>query len=134
MPVINLFGQRFLIKQLTASRFKKPYTLATPPPWFRDPDKLSKAQVQQVLRFSAIAHKTAGKRLAERMDIIRAQASGPTGLARPRIRTPLPKIGKILTLAERYGLTIPDELRAVTMPTPTPTPAERLERVPRLRT
>ncbi|MEM1724521.1 MAG: hypothetical protein QXW71_01915 [Thermoplasmata archaeon] len=131
MPVINLFGQRFLIKQLTAPRFKKTYTLATPPPWFRDPDKLSKAQVQQVLRFSAIAHKTTGKRLAERMDIIRAQASGPTGLARPRIRTPLPKIGKILTLAERYGLTIPDELRAVT---PMPTPAERLERVPRLRT
>ncbi|MEM4483404.1 MAG: hypothetical protein QW607_10150 [Desulfurococcaceae archaeon] len=141
MPEIDLFGQRFLIRQLRAPRFKKRYTLAKPPPWYhKNPDyrrALSKGQKAQVIRFTAIATETEGMSLDERKDIIRASASGPTGFAKPKIKIRLPKIGPIITLAEQEGIPVPESLKeklkrvsaqAIT-PTPTPTPT-----APRLRT
>ncbi|MEM4004641.1 MAG: hypothetical protein QXM43_03275 [Desulfurococcaceae archaeon] len=127
MPTVNIFGREYILKLLRAPRFKKPYTIATPPPWFRNPQALSKGQVAQILRFSQIATQTRGRKLKERMEEIRAKASGPTGFREVKAKIYLPKIGRILSLAEAYGLSIPAELRTA-RPGPVPTPA-----VPRLR-
>lgn len=127
MPTINLFGREYVIKQLRAERFKKAFTIATPPPWYRNPSALSKGQVSQILRFSQIAHATAGRKLKERMAVIGSQASGPTGMAQPRVKPVLPRIGRILTMAEKYGISIPAELRTA-RPIPVTSPA-----IPRIR-
>jgi len=116
MVVVTLFGEKRILRLLRAPRFKKPYTTATPPPWFERPERLSKGQVAQIIKFTQVAHATAGRPLHERMEIIRARASGPTGYARPKEKVPLPNFGKIVTQAERYGLPVPAELRVA--PTP----------------
>lgn len=113
MPTAKVFERIYILKLLRAPRFKKPYTIAQPPPWFRDPSKLSKAQVAQVIRFTQAAHATAGRRLSERMNIIKSQASGPTGYKVIKPKIPLPNLGKILTLADMYGIPVPPELRRV---------------------
>lgn len=110
MVEFKLLGNVYIIKILRAPRFKKNFTLATPPPWYKNPEALSKGQVAQVIRFSQVAHNTAGMRLKDRMNEIRARASGATGYAKPRVRTPLPKIGKLTTIAQAYGIPIPPEL------------------------
>ncbi|MEM4976078.1 MAG: hypothetical protein QXT64_01995 [Desulfurococcaceae archaeon] len=123
MPAINIFGREYILRLLRAPRFKKPYTIATPPPWYKDPSKLSKGQVAQILRFSQVATQTRGMKLKERMEEIRVRASGPTGLKAVKPKVYLPRIGRILTLAQNYGLSIPAELRgAVPTPVTAPTP------------
>lgn len=111
MPTVNIFGREYVIKLLRAPRFKKPYTVSAPPPWYKNPGALSKGQVSQILRFSQVATQTRGRKLKDRMEEIKARASGPTGLKAMKPPAYLPKIGRILTLAETYGLSIPAELR-----------------------
>lgn len=126
MPTVNIFGREYILKLLRAPRFKKPYTIATPPPWFRNPQALSKGQVAQILRFSQVATTTRGRKLKERMEEIRVRASGPTGFREVKPRIYLPKIGRILTLAEGYGLSIPAELRTARQVTVTATAPPRI--------
>ncbi|MEM1830783.1 MAG: hypothetical protein QXJ97_04535 [Desulfurococcaceae archaeon] len=127
MPSITIFGKEFIIKQLRAPRFKKQFTLATPPPWYRNPGALSEGQVAQIMRLSAVAVRSRGKRLKELMAEVKAKASGPTGYRKVKERIYLPRIGRILTLAEKYGIPIPEELRTA-RPVPVTAPA-----VPRIR-
>jgi len=102
-------------------KVKKERILASPPPWFGDPSKLSKAQVYQVIRFSSVAHRTKGMSIKDRIITIKREASGPTGMARPKARVELPKIGRIISIAQAYGISVPAELMVA--PTPAPTPA-----------
>lgn len=95
---------------------KKKFILATPPPWYGDPSKLSDAQLTQVIRLSRVSTATAGMSISDRLARIKAEASGPTGLARPRARVRLPKIGKIVSIAQVRGISIPPELARA--PTP----------------
>ncbi|MEM4675230.1 MAG: hypothetical protein QXM12_02960 [Nitrososphaerota archaeon] len=123
MPAVNIFGREYILRLLRAPRFKKPFTVATPPPWYKNPGALSKGQVAQILRFSQVATATRGMKLKERMEEIRAKASGPTGLKAVKPKVYLPRIGRILTLAQEYGLEIPPELRrAVPVATPVTAP------------
>ncbi|MEM1925223.1 MAG: hypothetical protein QXH44_09155 [Pyrobaculum sp.] len=69
-------------------------------------------------------------KLKERMEEIRAKASGPTGLRAVKPKVYLPRIGRILTLAENYGLEIPAELRrAVPTPVTVTAPAPAVPRI-----
>jgi len=106
------------------AKVKKEFILADPPPWFGNPKELSKAQIYQVIRFSQAAHEIRGKgTLLQRLRNIKAKASGPTNMAQPKIKPELPKIGRIITIAQAYGITVPPELMRVPAPAPTPTPA-----------
>jgi len=116
MVETKIFGKTFIIRLLRAKRFKKEYTIATPPPWYKNPDRLSRGQVAQIIRFSQVAHETAGMTLDQRMPIIKARASGATGYAKPKQKIPLPKFGKIITLAEKYGLPVPANLSVAPAP------------------
>ncbi|MEM4847174.1 MAG: hypothetical protein QW794_05395 [Thermosphaera sp.] len=129
MPSITIFGKEFIIKQLRAPRFKKQFTLATPPPWYRNPGALSEGQVAQILRLSAVAVKSRGKSLKELMAEVKAKASGPTGYRKHRERIYLPRIGRILTLAERYGIPIPEELRTARAQVTVTAPAPAVPRI-----
>jgi len=103
------------------AKVKKEFILADLPPWYEDPSKLSKAQVYQVIRFSQVAHRTRGQSMRDRILAIKREASGPTGMAQPKARVELPRIGRIITIAQAYGISVPAELMVA--PTPAPTPA-----------
>ncbi len=91
---------------------KKLFTLSRPVPWFFDVSKLSAAQVSQIIRFSRVSNETRGKSIEERIERIKKEASGPTGLAKPRVRPELPRIGRIITLADALGVPVPETLRS----------------------
>ncbi len=91
---------------------KKDYILSKPVPWFFDVSALSKAQVAQIIRFSKVAHETRGQDIETRITRIKAEASGPTGLAKPRVRPELPRLGRVITVAKALGVAVPPELEA----------------------
>lgn len=73
MPTVTILGAKLVLKQLRAARFKKPYTVAIPPPWSRFRDYLAglrPAQVSVTNAFKSAAKMTAGMALADRMEII----------------------------------------------------------------
>ena len=88
------------------AKVKKQLILASPPPWMGDPEKLSDAQLYQVLRFSKVAHETAGQTMDVRIQRMKAEASGATPYPKkPRVRTP--NIGRIITIARARGMQVP---------------------------
>ena len=103
------------------AKIKKQWILADLPPWFGDPSKLSPAQIYQVIRFSKAAHEIRGKgTLLNRLRNIKAKASGPTGMAQPKVKPELPKIGKIISIARAHGISVPPELMRAPAPAPAP--------------
>jgi len=92
-PKLPLFGKVFLLKhnpwlsgdlaeivKAGLAKPKKEWILATPPPWMGNPDRLSDAQLAQVLRFSKVAREIKGKGTGkQRIAHIKDKASGPTG-------------------------------------------------------
>jgi hypothetical protein len=140
---VSIFGKVFILKQNPwhsgklkrlaeqgLVKVKKDLVLATPPPWFGDPSKLSEAQIYQALRFSSVSRRYRGRPLEERITMIRNEAGGPTGRAKPKALRPV-KIGRILTIAESRGIPIPDELRGIARETPIATVQVRT-RIPRI--
>lgn len=104
------------------AKIKKDLVIADLPPWYFDKNSLSDAQIEQIIRFSRVAHRTAGQKMVDRIVEIKREASGPTGKAKPRRR--VINIGTILTIARARGLSIPpelEELARATAPAPTPT-------------
>lgn len=143
MVHIYIFGQAKLIKknpwlsgklrravEAGLAKPKKDIILAQPPPWFFDINALSNAQLAQNLRLSRASIATAGKPVTERLRVIKREASGPTGLPRKE-RVRAVKIGKIITIAQARGISIPAELRglmpAVTVPAAPAAPARITE-------
>jgi len=134
MARIVIFGQIKLLKKnpwfsgklagAVAKGLAKPrkdVILATPPPWLGDPSKLSDAQLVQVMRFSAAAAETRGKDIEQRLANIKAKASGPTG-APKKAKVRVVRIGRVITEAERRGLTVSPVLRELAkVPAPAPT-------------
>jgi len=104
------------------ARVKKEYILADLPPWAEDPSRLSRAQIYQILRFSKVAHETRGMSIEDRILRIKQEASGPTGMARPKARVELPRIGRIITIAQAMGLSIPPEIARAPVPSTPATP------------
>ena len=90
---------------------KKELVLADLPPWFEDPSKLSDAQLYQVAKFSAVSHETAGMPISDRLKVIKKKASGPTGLAKPKAKVSMPRVGKIIRIAMERGIPVPEELQ-----------------------
>jgi len=73
MPTVNIFGARLILKTLRAPRFKKPYTVAIPPPWSKLRSYLAGRSVHQESvnnAFKAAAVATARMALADRMWLI----------------------------------------------------------------
>jgi len=95
--------------KLGLAKPKKDIVFKTPPPWYFNKEALSPAQRRQIERFTAVARATAGMDVVTRLREIKARASGPTGMARPRarVRAPVP----------------------APTPTPTPTPMARQPQV-----
>lgn len=129
MTKVILFGKVKIVKKnpwlsgklaqavkMGLAKIKKEEVLADPPPWFGDPSKLSKAQVYQALRFSRVSHETKGMPIDQRLSRIKKEASGPTGLAKPKTRIELAKVGRLITIAERFGIPVPENLRAYARP------------------
>lgn len=99
-----------LVKMGLAKPKKDVYIPADPPPWTGDPSKLSKAQIKQALRLSAVSHKYKGKPIEDRVRAIKSEASGPTGLARPTYRVELPRVRRLITIARAKGIEVPPEI------------------------
>lgn len=73
MVAVNILGAKLLLKQLRAPRYKKPYTVAIPPPWSRLRMYLRgrPATIVKVNEaFATAATQTAKMSLADRMEII----------------------------------------------------------------
>jgi len=146
MARTTLFGRVFLIKRnpflsetyesVVADgtvKVKKEWILSRPPPWLGNPEKLSPAQLEQILRFARIAMETRGRKAPERLKIIKQTLKnlGPTGKAKARV--PKFTMPVILQIAESKGITIPAGLREmvtkraeelkVLVPAPAPAPA-----------
>jgi hypothetical protein len=127
-PILPLFGRIFLVKNNPwfsgtlaewvakgLAKPKKQFVLARPPPWMGNPDRLSNAQIAQVLRFTAIASRedlvgkgNGEKRIAE----IKSKASGPTGV-KLKERTKVLHIGRIVTIAQAKNIPVPPEVIAL---------------------
>ena len=93
MVVVNIYGAKLLIKNnpwyygtgklgsivkqgLASSN--KPFYLATPPPWYEDPTKLSEGQLAAVRDFVKINWEMRGKPLAERIRTIKDRMKNKT--------------------------------------------------------
>lgn len=103
---ISIFGKVFLVKQSgwanLSGKFgaivreglatpKKSVILATPPPWYGNPNALSPAQRAVNAEFARIARATAGQPLRERIAQIKSQMKGRSfGGRRVRVRAPAP--------------------------------------------
>jgi hypothetical protein len=106
---------------------KKDYILAAPPPWFRDPSKLSPAQIYQVMRFATVRMRHTGKgSLAPMMEALKKEASGPVPATIEKRKTVRPfNMGVVITIAKALNVPVPKELeekvsaRAATTPVPT---------------
>jgi hypothetical protein len=88
MVVLNVIGAKLLLKQLRAVRYKKPYTLATPPPWSKLRDYLAGRRPAQVTvneAFKKAATMTAGLALADRMEIISYAMKGKSFGGKKRV-------------------------------------------------
>jgi len=73
MPTVNIMGAKMVLRLLRATRFKKPYTVATPPPWSKVRNYLAGRTPNQVKvnnAFAAAASATAEMALADRMKAI----------------------------------------------------------------
>jgi hypothetical protein len=144
MGRIPLFGRVFLIKRnpflsktyedVVADgtvEVKKEWVLARPPPWFGKPERLSEAQLEQILRFAEVAMRTKGMKASPRLRVIKQtlKRMGPTGKAKARV--PRFTMPAILQIAEGKGIKVPDELKELVskrleelkLPAPTPAPA-----------
>ena len=122
-PKLPFFGTVFLLKhnpwfsgdlaQAVAEGLAKPkkeWILARPPPWMGNPDKLSNAQLAQVLRFSKVASEIKGKGTGRRrLAHIKKNASGPTGYT-TKARERILKVGRVVTVARARGIPIPEEV------------------------
>jgi hypothetical protein len=122
-PILPLFGRIFLVKNNPwfsgtlaewvskgLAKPKKQFVLARPPPWMGNPDRLSKAQLVQVLRFTEAATEIKGKgRGEERLVNIKNKASKPTGLPLKE-RTRVLHIGRIITVAQAKGIAVPPKV------------------------
>jgi len=76
---VNIFGNRYYLKQLRAPRFKKPFTLMGLLDWDVTIDHLEGLRDNQrkaVDAFIKAAHATAGMALSDRMEILRTVLSG----------------------------------------------------------
>jgi len=121
---IPLFGKTFIVKKnpwrhpklyklFEKGLLKKepdPWILATPPPWFFDKKALSTAQLEQILKFSRVAHATKGKSLEDRITTIKKEAIGKIVTA-PKPRAELPRLPTIVSIAQSKGVPIPAELQ-----------------------
>jgi len=91
MVVVNVLGQKLILKRnpwyYGVGKFgeivkqglatpHEPFYLATPPPWFEDPTKLSDAQLAVVRDFIKINWEYKGKPLAERLKAIKERMKG----------------------------------------------------------
>ena len=106
---------------------KKDYVLAAPPPWFRDPSKLSPAQVYQVIRFATVRMRYTGRgSLAPMMEALKKEAAGPVPSEVQRRKSVRPfNMGVVITIAKAMNVAVPSELeemirrRVATAPAPT---------------
>ena len=81
MPVFNVLGAKLILKILRAPRYKKPYTLATPPPWSKVMEWKTAIDARPALAavtkdFAFYAHRTADKALSDRLKAISAVMKG----------------------------------------------------------
>ncbi|MEM1831986.1 MAG: hypothetical protein QXJ97_10710 [Desulfurococcaceae archaeon] len=111
MPTIEIFGKTFIVRQLKAPRFKKKFSLANPPPWYNNPDELKPGHVAQIIRMGVVALRTRDKPLAVRNEAVKVGASGSTGWGRGKQKIYMPRMAKIISLADKYGIPVPEELR-----------------------
>jgi hypothetical protein len=121
---IPLFGKTFIVKRnpwrhpklyklFEKGLLKKepdPWILATPPPWFYDKKALSTAQLQQILKFSKVAHATRKLSLEERITQIKKEAGGKI-VTEVKPRPELPRLPTIVSIAQSKGVPIPSELQ-----------------------
>jgi len=143
MARITLFGQVFLIKRnpfLSGTyegvvadgtvKVKKPWVLSRPAPWFGNPEKLSEAQLTQILRFAKVAMETRGMKAPDRLRTIKQTLKEKkTGKAKARV--PTFRMPAIIQIAESKGISVSAELkekvaeraRAIGVPAVAPAPA-----------
>ena len=91
MPTVNILGAKMVLRILRAPRFKKPYTVALPPPWSKYRDYLaglSEAQRKVTDTFAELGRATRHLALADRMKIIGDAMRGVSFGGRKRVRYP----------------------------------------------
>jgi hypothetical protein len=144
MARITLFGKVFLIKRnpFLSKTYEsvvadgtvevtKEWILSRPAPWLGNPEKLSPAQLEQILRFAKVAMTTKGMKAPDRLRVIKQtlEEMGPTGKAKARI--PKFRMPAIIRIATEKGITVPDDLKTlvekraeeIKVPVPAPAPA-----------
>ena len=96
-------------------RVKKKFILASPPPWFGDPSKLSPAQIAQVIRFTDAARRHGEQKEPRRTRIerIKAQASGAIEGVPKKPAMVIRRIARIVELAKAYKISVPPTVEAL---------------------
>jgi hypothetical protein len=107
MVVVNIYGAKLIIKKNPwyhgTGKLKaivreglatpsKSFYLATPPPWFEDPTKLSEGQLAVVRDFVKINWEMRGKPLAERIRTIKDKMKGKAYVPEEKRKKKAPSI------------------------------------------
>jgi hypothetical protein len=104
--MFNVLGAKLILKILRAPRFKKPYTLALPPPWSKVREYKTAIDARPALSavtkaFAKYAHATAEKALADRMKIIGEVMKGKSFGGKKRVVYPRMTAAELSALIEK---------------------------------